>query len=66
MSAADVDACLKNEAIMTKIREVMDTAATTYKVQSTPTFFIGEEKLEGVQTYEAMAKVIDEAIADAK
>jgi len=66
MSAADVDACLKNEAIMNKIREVMDTAATTYKVQSTPTFFIGEEKLEGVQTYEAMAKVIDEAIADAK
>lgn len=66
MSSADVDACLKNEGIMNKIREVMDTAATVYKVQSTPTFFINEEKLEGVQPFEAMAKVIDEAIADAK
>ena len=66
MSKADVDACLKNEAIMNKIREVQEVASNQYKVQSTPTFFVNEEKLEGVQTYEAMAKVIDEAIADAK
>lgn len=66
MSSADVDACLKNEGIMNKIREVQETASNQYKVQSTPTFFINEEKLEGVQPYEAMAKVIDEAIADAK
>ncbi len=66
MSAADVDACLKNESIMNKIREVQEVASNQYKVQSTPTFFVNEEKLEGVQPYEAMAKVIDEAIADAK
>lgn len=66
MSAADVDACLKNEGIMNKIREVQETASNTYNVQSTPTFFINEEKLEGAQPYDVMSKVIDEAIADAK
>ncbi|MGE4063290.1 MAG: DsbA family protein [Rhodospirillaceae bacterium] len=66
MSAADVDACLKNEPIMNKIREVMDTAANTYKVQSTPTFFVNEEKVEGAVAYDQLSKVIDEAIAEAK
>lgn len=66
MSTADVDACLKNEAIMNKIREVQETAANTYKVEATPTFFIGEEKLSGSQPYDVMAKAIDKALADAK
>lgn len=66
MSAEDVDACLKNDAIMNKIREVQETAASSYKVQSTPTFFINEEKLEGSQPYEVMAKAIDRAIAAAE
>ena len=66
MDSAAVDACLKNEGIMNKIREVQETASSQYKVQSTPTFFINEEKLEGAQPFEAMAKVIDKAIADAK
>jgi protein-disulfide isomerase len=66
MSAADVDACLKNEGIMNKIREVMDTASTVYKVQSTPTLFVNEEKVEGAVSYAELSKIIDEAIADAK
>lgn len=66
MSTADVDACLKNEGIMNKIREVMDTAATTYKVQSTPTFFVNEAKHQGAIPYAEMAEILDDAIADAK
>ena len=66
MSSADVDACLKNEGIMNKIREVQETAANVYKVEATPTFFIGEEKLSGAQPYDVMAKAIDKAIAAAK
>jgi len=66
MSAADVDACLKNEGIMTKIREVQETAGTAYKVQATPTFFINDEKLEAPRSFEAMARAIDQAIAKAK
>ncbi|MCC6915595.1 MAG: DsbA family protein [Rhodospirillaceae bacterium] len=66
MDNAAVEACLKNEGIMNKIREVQETASNQYKVQSTPTFFINEEKLEGAQPFEAMSKVIDKAIANAK
>jgi len=65
MSAADVDACLKNEAIMTKIREVQDVASNTYKVQATPTLFVNEEKLEGAVPYDQLSKAIDRAIASA-
>jgi len=66
MDNAAVEACLKNEGIMNKIREVQETASNQYKVQSTPTFFINEEKLEGAQPFEVMSKAIDKAIADAK
>ncbi|MGE3332055.1 MAG: thioredoxin domain-containing protein [Rhodospirillaceae bacterium] len=66
MDNAAVEACLKNEGIMNKIREVQETASNQYKVESTPTFFIGEEKMEGAQPFEVMAKAIDKAIAAAK
>jgi protein-disulfide isomerase len=66
MDNAAVEACLKNEGIMNKIREVQETASTQYKVESTPTFFINDTKMDGVQPFEAMAKAIDKAIADAK
>lgn len=66
MSTADVDACLKNDGIMGKIREVQETASSAYQVQSTPTFFINEQKLEGSQPYDVMAKAIDRALAAAK
>ena len=66
MSAADVDACLANKAITGKINEVMNTASSVYKVEATPTFFIGEEKLSGEIAYKDLAKIIDKHIAAGK
>ncbi len=66
MSAADVDACLQNKAITAKISEVMNTASSVYKVESTPTFFVGEEKLSGEITYKDLAKILDKHIAAGK
>jgi len=66
MTSADVDACLKNQAMMNKIREVMDTASNMYKVDGTPRFFIGEEMHQDVPTYTALAAAIDKALAAAK
>lgn len=66
MSAADVDACLANKAITGKISEVMNTASSVYKVEATPTFFIGEEKLSGEIAYKDLAKLIDKHIAAGK
>lgn len=62
MSGADVDACLKNENILKAVREVQSTATSLYKIQSTPTFFVEDEKIEGDRGYEYMAKVIDKKL----
>ena len=70
MSSADVDACLKNEALLKEIKDVQTKASTLYQVQSTPTFYINDEKLEGLAAgkpgYEALAKVLDKHVAKAK
>lgn len=62
MSATEVDACLQNNDILKTIREVQNTATNLYKVQSTPTFFVEDQKVEGDRGYEYMAKLIDEKI----
>ncbi len=61
MSSEDVDACLKNEAILKEIQTVQQTAVTLYKVQSTPSFFVGENLVEG-NDYESLKKAIDKLI----
>jgi protein-disulfide isomerase len=66
MSGSDIDACLNNKTISAKINEVMQTASTKFKVESTPTFFVGEEKIKGELTYEALAKILDQHLAAAK
>jgi protein-disulfide isomerase len=66
MSAGDVDACLKNETMLKAVREVQNTATNLYKVQSTPTFFVDDEKVEGDRGYEFMAKLIDKKLAAKK
>jgi protein-disulfide isomerase len=66
MSPADVDACLKNEAMLKTIKDEQNKATTLYKVQSTPTFYIGEEKVDGVRPFAEFAKIIDKQLAKAK
>src|SRR4051812_24569955 len=47
ITPAEFDACLKNDAIYSAMNKSIDEASTTYKVESTPTFFIGTTKLTG-------------------
>jgi protein-disulfide isomerase len=61
MSATDVDACLKNEAILKEIQSVQEKAITLYKVQATPSFFVGEELVAG-NDYATLKKAIDKAL----
>ena len=58
MSSEDVDDCLKNQAILKEIQDVQEKAVTLYKVQSTPSFFVGEELVQG-NDYETLKRVID-------
>ncbi len=61
MNSDDVDACLKNEAILKEIQDGQQKAATLYKVQATPTFFVGEEMIKG-SDYNSLKKAIDSAL----
>jgi len=61
MDSAAVDACLKNEAILKEINDVREKAMTLYKVKSTPSFFVGEDIVEGAD-YEALKKAIDKQL----
>ena len=58
MSDADVDACLKNQGILDTIRDVQSTAGNLYKIEATPTFLIGDERVSGAD-YEGLKKLID-------
>ena len=64
MNEDDVNACLENENIRTAIREGQETASKLYKIDSTPTFFIDDVKVEGNRGYEFMAKIIDEKLEE--
>ena len=70
MSAGDVEACLKNDALLKIIKEEQNKATSLYKVQATPTFYIGDEKLDGLapgdQGYAQFAKVLDKQLAKVK
>jgi protein-disulfide isomerase len=58
LNAAGVDDCLKNQAILKDIQDVQEKAVSLYKVQSTPTFFVGEKQVQG-NDYAALKKAID-------
>ncbi len=64
MTEEDVNACLENENIMTAIHEVQETARNLYKIESTPTFFIEDVKVEGNRGYEFMADIIEKKLVE--
>jgi protein-disulfide isomerase len=66
LPAAEVDACLKNEALLKTIKDEQTKASTLYQVQSTPTFYVDDEKVEGEMTFESFAKILDKHLAKAK
>jgi protein-disulfide isomerase len=66
MSGADVDACFKNRELLQTVKDEYTKATTLYQVQTTPTFFIGDEKIEGGRLYDDISKAIDKQIATTK
>ncbi|MGQ0585066.1 MAG: DsbA family protein [Reyranella sp.] len=62
VSRAAFEACLADDKLSTAIAEEFRTGQLEYKVNSTPTFIIGDTVLRGVRSYDEMAKVIDKAI----
>ena len=62
MSKADVKLCFQAQSLLDKIRAVAAQAQETMQVNSTPTFFIGKERISGAQPYENFKKVIEKAL----
>ena len=61
MSSADFDACMKNDAIYKELNAAVERASNVYKVESTPTFFVGETKVTGEELV-PLRKAIDKAL----
>jgi protein-disulfide isomerase len=60
----DVNACLENQNIMNAIREGQEAATNQFKISSTPTFFIGDVKIEGNRGFDYMAEIIEDKLAE--
>jgi protein-disulfide isomerase len=53
------DACLANQTVLDGIESMRQRAVTTFKVQSTPTFFINGTAYPGALEIDEFAKLID-------
>lgn len=51
LSRAQVESCLKDQKILTQIKESQEEASTVLAVNSTPTMFVNGEKVEGAAAY---------------
>ncbi|RJF77964.1 DsbA family protein [Rhodopseudomonas palustris] len=59
LSAAEVETCLKDQALLDKIAADQKYANEVLKVNSTPSFFVNGEMLKGETSLEEFAKRID-------
>jgi protein-disulfide isomerase len=63
LDAAVADACLASEPLKVKLLEVRLDAGNNLKVESTPTFFVGDTKISGDVGVEALSAALDKALA---
>lgn len=59
LTQAQVEACLKDQALLDKIAADQKYASDVLKVDSTPTFFINGEKIKGEASFDEFAKKIN-------
>ncbi len=59
LSQQQVEACLKDQALLDKIAADQKYASEVLRVDSTPTFFINGEKIKGEASFEEFAKKIN-------
>ena len=62
MTEADVEACLKYQALLESIRKGAEAAQKNHQINSTPTFLIGGGMISGAQPFETFKKAIDKAL----
>lgn len=63
MDGNDVNTCLTNQALMNAIVASRTNASDLYNIQSTPTFVLDGQKIEGALAFDAFKDKIDRALA---
>ena len=58
MSEADFDACLKKQDLFGHVNQMRDIAAKTLEVNSTPSFFINDQRMSGEHSLDAFDKIL--------
>jgi protein-disulfide isomerase len=58
MSAADVDACLENQALLKAVEKEHDEAAAKLHVKSTPTFFVDGVEFVGEHALDKIEQIL--------
>jgi protein-disulfide isomerase len=58
MSAAEIDACLENQALLEAVEKEHDEAAAKLHVKSTPTFFVDGVELVGEQVLDKIEQIL--------
>jgi len=66
MTGDDVNACLKDQALLDKLQDTANKAQLEYEINSTPSFLINGKKISGTLAYDDFRKVVDEALEKAK
>jgi protein-disulfide isomerase len=59
VSQDDFETCLKNQTLYDQVNQARERASTQFKVNSTPTFFVNGQELNGEQPIEAFDKVLE-------
>jgi protein-disulfide isomerase len=66
MTGDDVEACLRNRALMDEFRAELNRNSETHNVEATPAFFIGEENFQGAPDLADLTEILDKQLAAAK
>jgi protein-disulfide isomerase len=63
LGEAQVEQCLKDEGRLAALQSRVNTALEVEKIDATPTFVIGQTRLKGAQSLEALSAAIDPLLA---
>ena len=64
MDEATSEACLQDDALLTKVLEERKVGSDDYGVDSTPSFFVNGEKMQGTRTYEEFDSQLKKLLGD--
>jgi protein-disulfide isomerase len=66
LSESQFDACVADPAALKALNERVGGYVTNDKISGTPTFFVNDVRMEGVQSLEALSAAVDQAEAAAR